>query len=105
MAKAQQSAASTTSPTTKIAISNAELGAFPYIKNFPNFKSRNQSDSVTVEKNLVYFFDGKTVFTVEGKVSAQKLTVNDDKKVVPSEFQIEQDFDKLISTLGGKKSI
>jgi len=99
----------TTSGTTGVAanntipISNADLGTFPYFKTLPNFYPTNESDSVTIEQNRTYFFDGKTCFTIEGQVSAQRLNVHDSKKKIPSEFQIIQEFDKMISTLGGKK--
>lgn len=86
-----------------IPISNADLGLFPYFKPFPNFQPRNVSDSVTIEQNRVYFFEGKRFFSVEGKVSSQTLNIIDGSKKRPSEFQIIQEFDKIIATLGGKK--
>jgi outer membrane protein OmpA-like peptidoglycan-associated protein len=86
-----------------IPISNADLGTFPYFKTLPNFYPRNESDSVTIEQNRTYFFDGKAYFTIEGQVSAQILSVRDSKKKIPSEFQIIQEFDKIVSTLEGKK--
>jgi OmpA-OmpF porin, OOP family len=86
-----------------IPISNADLGVFPYFKTFPNFQKRNESDSVTIEQNRVYFFDGKKYFPVDGKVSCQNLSITDDSKKRPSEFQIIQEFDKIVTTLGGKK--
>ena len=87
----------------QIPISNADLGKFPYFKTLPNFTARNGSDSVTDQVNRVFLFDGKEIFTVDGKVSSQKLNVYDDNKERPSEFQITQEFDKIIQTLGGKK--
>lgn len=86
-----------------IPISNADLGKFPYFKTFPNFRPINESDSLTVQQNKTYFFDGKKYFTIIGKVSIQNLSIIDDKKQKPSEFQIIQEFDKIVSTLGGKK--
>jgi OmpA-OmpF porin, OOP family len=83
-------------------ISNAELGVFPYFKTIPNFKHYN-SDSVTVEHNMVFFYDGEKYIGIEGKVSSQKLNRIDDSKGKPSEFQLIQEFDKIINTLGGKK--
>ena len=101
----QKTATGTPSPETIVAIpiSNADLGQFPYVKTLPNFSARNQSDSLTIEQNRTYFFDGKTYLIIDGQVSSQKLTVTDDKKKIPSEFQIIQEFDKVVSTLGGKK--
>ena len=89
--------------TNNIPISNADLGVFPYIKTLPNFKPTNESDSLTIEQNRTYFYDGKAFFTIDGKVSAQKLNVKDATKPIPSEFQIIQEFDRIVSTLGGKK--
>lgn len=87
----------------KIPISNADLGKFPYFKTFPNFRPSGESDSVTIQQNKTYFFDGKKYFTIIGKVSSQNLNIVDDKKQRPSEFQIIQEYDKIVSTLGGKK--
>lgn len=87
----------------KVPISKADLGVFPYFKTFPNFSCRNSSDSMTVEVNRTYFFDGKTYLTIDGKVSAQNITVYDGYKPHPSEFQIIQEFDKIVATLGGVK--
>ena len=101
--KNQTATATTNQHSDHIPVSKADLGTFPYFKTFPNSKPRNSSDSLTVEQNQVYFFDGKKFFTVEGKVSAQTLTTVDNGKARPSEFQIIQEFDKIVSTLGGKK--
>jgi outer membrane protein OmpA-like peptidoglycan-associated protein len=99
----QKKAVPNPSGNHSIPISNADLGVFPYVKNLPNFRPTNESDSVTVQQNLAYFYDGKTYFTVEGQVSAQSLNMVDKNKQRPSEFQIIQEFDKLVATLGGKK--
>ena len=89
-------------PATTSAMSKADLGQFPYVKTLPNF-SASDSDSLTLEENRTYFFDGKAFLTIDGQVSAQTLTVKDNKKKIPSEFQIIQEFDKVVSTLGGQK--
>lgn len=83
-----------------IPVSKADLGLFPYVKTLPNFTA---SDSMTLEQNRTYFFDGKTYFTVDGQVSSQVLRVRDRTKKIASEFQIVQSFDQLVATLGGKK--
>lgn len=102
--KAQPTKAVTTGVDIKtIPLSKADLGHFPYVNILPNFKAINSSDSITIEQNRTYFFDGKTYFTVDGQVSAQNLSVIDRTKKVPSEFQIIQTFDQLVATLGGKK--
>lgn len=88
-----------------IPISNAELGEFPYFKTFPNFYPRNSSDSVTLEQNRVFFFDGNNYFSVDGKVSGQKLSVYETRGKHFSEFQLIQEFEKVVTTVGGKKSI
>ncbi len=99
--QAQASKAAPTSvPTQTIPLSKADLGTFPYVKTLSNFLP---GDSLTIEQNRTYFFDGKTYFTVDGQVSAQELRVADRNKKVPSEFQIIQTFDQLVATLGGKK--
>ncbi|AUD06937.1 OmpA family protein [Spirosoma pollinicola] len=86
--------------TQTIPLSKADLGTFPYVKTLPNF---TPTDSVTIEQNRTYFYDGKAYFTVDGQVSAQSLNVTDHTKKIPSEFQIIQTFDQLVATLGGKK--
>ncbi len=91
------------SASNSIPVTNADIGVFPYFKTLPNFSPTNESDSVTIEQNRTYFYDGKAYFAVEGQVSAQRLNVHDSKRKIPSEFQIIQEFDKMISTLGGKK--
>ncbi len=102
---AQQKNTNTTTASlvSSIAISNADLGIFPYFKTLPNFKPLNESDSITIQQNRTYFYDGKSYITIEGKVSAQRLNVIDREMKIPSEFQIIQEFDKLVATLGGKK--
>ena len=86
-----------------IPISKADLGSFPYVKTLPNFKHRNDSDSVTIEQNRTYFFDGKTYFSVDGHVSVQTLQVVDNHQKFASQFQLIQTFDQLVATLGGQK--
>lgn len=86
-----------------IPISKADLGTFPYFKTLSNFKALNAGDSITQDMNRVYFYDGKSFFTVDGKVSVQKLKIVDDKKPTKSEFQIVDEYDKMVSALGGKK--
>ncbi len=85
----------------KVPISNAELGKFPYIKTFPGFKPTNYNDSVTIAQNQTFFYDGKRFFAIEGKVSSQKLSLYSNDKL--SEFQMIQDFDRMVNVLGGKK--
>jgi len=97
------SATSAQPANNTIPVSNADLGTFPYFKTPPNFKPLNESDSVTIQQNQAYFFNGKSFITIEGQVSSQKINVIDDKQKIPSEFQIVQEFDKMIETLGGKK--
>jgi outer membrane protein OmpA-like peptidoglycan-associated protein len=88
---------------TKIPISKADLGNFPYFKTLPNFYPVNSSDSMTIEMNRTYFYDGAKCFAVDGKVSVQNINVKDRYKPFASEFQIIQEFDKVVSTLGGLK--
>lgn len=105
LGSAQQKTAGTATPATTnvIPVSQADLGTFPYFKTLPNLSARNQSDSLTIDENRTYFFDGKNYLIIDGQVSSQTLSVTDDKKRIPSEFQIIQDFDKVVTTLGGKK--
>ena len=99
--QAQPNKPLTTSPQTNpIPLSKAELGTFPFVKTLSNFVP---GDSLTIEQNRTYFFDGKTYVTVDGQVSFQQLRVRDRTKKIPSEFQIIQTFDQLVATLGGKK--
>jgi OmpA-OmpF porin, OOP family len=104
-ARAQQTKQSNTTEvkSNTIPISNADLGTFPYFKTLPNFRPLNQSDSTTIEQNRTYFYDGKNYLIIDGKVSSQELTLVNSSLKKPSEFQIVQEFDKIVSTLGGKK--
>jgi len=86
--------------TSVIPVSNADLGTFPYFKTLPNFEP---TDSGTIEQNRTYFYDGQKFFTVDGKVSHQNQNVRDGDKKLPSIFQLIQEFDKVVATLGGKK--
>ncbi len=83
-----------------IPVSKADLGTFPYFKTLRNFSA---ADSLTIENNRVYFFTGKKFFTVDGKVSAQKLNIINDDKATASAFGCIQEFDKVVSALGGIK--
>ena len=96
---------STTNPVAEkpLPVSYADLGTFPYFKTWPGFKPNNESDSLIIEQNSVYFFDGKKVFAVDGKVCSEKLTLYTDDAKRPSEIQIIQDFDKIVAAAGGKK--
>lgn len=85
-----------------VPVSHADLGTFPYFKTWPGFRPRNQSDSLIIEQNSVYCFDGKKYVVVNGKVCSELLTMSNNIKR-PSAVQIIQDFDKIIATLGGKK--
>jgi outer membrane protein OmpA-like peptidoglycan-associated protein len=84
----------------KVPVSKADLGTFPYFKSFPNFR---RNDSITLEMNRTYFFDGKKYLTIDGKVSSQIRNVDDSDKPYVSEFQLIQEFDKMVATLGGVK--
>jgi OmpA-OmpF porin, OOP family len=95
--------AQTSSTTVKIPVSNADLGTFPYFKNFANYRPRNSSDSITLSTNQAYFFDGKKFFSIEGMVSSQVLSTVDNKINKLTEFQIIKEFDKIVQTLGGIK--
>lgn len=83
-----------------VPVSKAEVGTFPYFKTLPNFTA---TDSTTRESNRTYFYDGKTFFTVDGKVSSQNLNIVNSGKPIASEFACIQEFDKVIATLGGVK--
>ena len=83
-----------------VPISKADLGTFPYFKTLPNFTA---TDSATHESNRTYFYDGKTFFTVDGKVSSQNLNIKNSDQPIVSEFGCIQEFDKVIATLGGVK--
>lgn len=87
-------------PTNAQPVSHAELGTFPYFKTLPNFKPR---DSMTIEQNRTYFYDGKQVLPIDGKVSVQSQNVDNNKEKTPSIFQLVQEFDKMVTTLGGRK--
>ena len=81
-------------------VSHAELGTFPYFRTLPNFTPR---DSMTIEHNQTYFYDGKTLLAIDGKVSVQNQNVDNSKEKTPSIFQLIQEFDKMVATLGGRK--
>ncbi|MBS1564785.1 MAG: OmpA family protein [Bacteroidetes bacterium] len=90
----------TTTEASVIPISNAELGQFPYFKTLPNFQP---TDSITIEQNRTWFYDGQKFFSIDGKVSIQNQNVQNSDLKLPSIFQVVQEFDKVVATLGGKK--
>jgi OmpA-OmpF porin, OOP family len=92
-----------TPKSSEILVSNAELGTFPYLKSLPNTYPRNSSDSVTLEQNKVYVFDGKQFQVIEGRESKQLLGIRSRDKVQYSVAQLISEYTKLITTLGGKK--
>jgi len=96
----QRPASQETLDLNAIPVSGADLGTFPYFKTLPAFEP---TDSLTVEQNRTYFYDGQKYFTVDGKVSHQKLNARNYDQKLPSYFQIVQEFDKIVATLGGKK--
>jgi len=96
----QQPASQQTLDLNAIPVSQADLGKFPYFKTLPAFE---QNDSLTIEQNRTYFYDGQKYFTVDGKVSYQKLNARSSDQKMPSYFQIIQEFDRIVATLGGKK--
>ncbi len=84
-------------------ITQASLGTFPYLKKLPNFYTRNSSDSIISETNEVYLYDGKKVFKIIGKTYTHTFSFNYDKAKNPSEFQLINEYDKIITALGGQK--
>ncbi len=83
-----------------VPVSKADLGVFPYFKTLHNFYA---NDSLNIEYNQVYFYNGKNFFTVDGKVSKQSLTIQNSDENIASEFECIREFDKVITTLGGIK--
>jgi len=95
-----QNSASKGFDLSNLPVSHAELGIFPYFRTLPNFKP---TDSMTIEHNQTYFYDGKTLLAIDGKVSVQNQNVDNSKEKTPSIFQLIQEFDKMVATLGGRK--
>ena len=84
-------------------VSKADLGTFPYFRSLPNFKPSNgSSDSVTYEQQRVYLYDGKKIFSVDGQASSQYLKFVGEKSR-PSAFQLINEYDRVITAVGGKK--
>jgi OmpA-OmpF porin, OOP family len=95
--------ASPTSPAKDslvIPVTKADLGKFPYFNTLPNYYP---TDSQTIDHNVTYFYDGKKFLPIEGMVSVQNLNVRDSKGKLLSEFECIQQFDKVVTTLGGIK--
>ena len=86
----------------EIPISKAELGDFPYFKTLQHYYPRNNSDSIVFSNNRTYFYDGKNLFTIDGKVLSGTFSYNYGIEKL-SVFGCIQEFDKVIETLGGKK--
>jgi outer membrane protein OmpA-like peptidoglycan-associated protein len=85
-------------------VSKATLGTFPYFKTFPNFKLNSiNEDSITYQNGRVYFQVNNKIVWVDGMISTQKLGVANYNNKMPSIFQLINDFDKIITQLGGKK--
>ncbi len=89
--------------TLIIPVSNADLGIFPYFTRLPNFYFSNSSDSVAQANNRTYFFDGKKMLAIDGRMVSQQFKVKDSRQKYASVFECIQEFDKVITTLGGIK--
>ena len=86
--------------STVIPISSADLGSFPFFNTLPNFMA---TDSTNQESNRTYFFDGKKIIVVDGRISAQNLSIRNSNEKVVGEFGCVDAFDKIIAHLGGVK--
>lgn len=85
---------------TKVPVSTANLGRFPYVSGPKGYKFPNPSDSAYYEFDRSYVYDGKQLIPVEGKVLRRQYRVIDDNKKT-SELMQQRNYENLIKSLGG----
>jgi hypothetical protein len=99
-------AAATTEPAatfdlSKVPVSSADLGVFPYLAPLPGYEV-NTSNSESFDFERAYIFDGQNIIAVEGKVSRRFLEPAADAKKA-SDLMIQRNYEELFQKLGAVK--
>lgn len=92
--------ANATFDLSKVPVSTANIGRFPYVSGPKGYKFPNPSDSAYYEFDRSYVYDGKQLIPVEGKVLRRQYRVIDDNKKT-SELMQQRNYEALIKSLGG----
>ncbi|MBO2011066.1 hypothetical protein [Hymenobacter negativus] len=100
------SPAATTEPAatfdlSKVPVSSADLGVFPYLAPLPGYEV-NTSNSESFDFERSYIFDGQNIIAVEGKVSRRLLEPAADAKTA-SDLMIQRNYEELFKKLGAMK--
>jgi hypothetical protein len=100
----ETAAASTPDATfdlSKVPVSSADLGQFPYLAALTTYEV-NTLNSEDYEFERAYVYDGKNLVPIEGKVS-QRLIKPKDSDRKASELMIRRNYESLLKDLGGTK--
>ena len=92
--------AAATFDLSKVPVSTANLGRFPYVSGPKGYKFPNPSDSAYYEFDRSYVYDGKQLIPIEGKVLRRQYRVIDEAKKT-SELMQQRNYETLIKNLGG----
>ncbi|WP_092774214.1 hypothetical protein [Hymenobacter actinosclerus] len=92
--------AAATFDLSKVPLSTANLGRFPYVSGPKGYKFPNPSDSAYYEFDRSYVYDGKQLIPIEGKVLRRQYRVIDEAKKT-SELMQQRNYEALIKSLGG----
>lgn len=107
-AAAETPPASTTPPVATfdvnaVPISTAELGPFPYIAGLKGF-TLNTTNSKAYDFERAYVYDGKTLFSVEGKVARRLFGADRSNEKTPvTELAIDRNYENQLTQLGAVK--
>lgn len=86
---------------SKVPVSSADLGVFPYLAPLPGYEV-NTSNSENFDFERAYIFDGQNIIAVEGKVSRRLLVPGTDAKKA-SDLMIQRNYEELFKKLGAMK--
>jgi hypothetical protein len=85
-----------------VPVTDANLGTFPYLSALKGYQTKYSSDSVGFDFDRAYFFDGKNIIAVEGKMVSRTFRPVDSDKPA-SELMMQRNYENLIKSLGGVK--
>ncbi len=95
-------AATATFDISSVPVSTANLGTFPYLSPLQGYSVHYVSDSVYFDFDRYYFFTGKSLVPVEGKVLHRALYPRNGQQPA-SELMVRRNYENLLKSLGAVK--